>query len=233
MNELIVGVRMQSEDKVPTYCVYLYDDIEKYGHIDLTTWEYKPSETSADHIREVLEDIPAGAEIDVHINSNGGLVSEATAIASLLRQHEGRTVGIVDGVAHSAAFTVLQGCGHRVMYSGTQALIHNAFCDVSGDAAELRRTADQLDQIMDSVVGLYMERAAISEKELRDLMDKSTVLTPETALKYGLIDEIATGTPDLSAWVPTGNDAPAETDPGNDEDEPAADMKNGFAALFN
>ena len=35
-----------------------------------------------------------------------------------------------------------------------------------------------------------MERAAISEDELKDLMEKETYLTPEKALKYGLIDEI-------------------------------------------
>ena len=43
---------------------------------------------------------------------------------------------------------------------------------------------------MDSCVALFMQRATISEDELREMMHKTTTLSPQRALEYGLIDEI-------------------------------------------
>ena len=37
---------------------------------------------------------------------------------------------------------------------------------------------------------VFMERATISEKELKSLMEAETYLTPDKALEYGLIDEV-------------------------------------------
>ena len=172
--------------------MYLYDDISKYGDFDWFTWETSESVTSADYFKKQLEQLPDGTPINLYINSDGGDVYEATAIYSQLKRYNGKVTAIVDGRAHSAAFTVLQAADHRVMNMGTSAIIHNMWTDLCGNAAELRKAADDLDAMMDSCVQLYMERAkGITEEELRALLDAETVLTPEKALEYGFIDEIA------------------------------------------
>ena len=66
--------------------LYLYDDVTKYGGFDWYTWSYSESETSANYFKEALEEIQDGSEIELHINSNGGSVSEGTAIYNLLKQ---------------------------------------------------------------------------------------------------------------------------------------------------
>ena len=38
--------------------LYIYDDVTKYGDFDWWTWNYSESETSAQHFRKVLEEIP-------------------------------------------------------------------------------------------------------------------------------------------------------------------------------
>lgn len=172
--------------------MYLYDDITKYGNFDWFTWEYTESATSAGYFKEQLDAIGEDTPINLYINSDGGDVYEATAIYSQLKRHKGKVTAIVDGRAHSAAFTVLQAADHRVMNMGTSAIIHNMWTGLYGNAAELRKAADDLDAMMDSCVQLYMERAkGITEEELRSLLDAETVLTPEKALEYGFIDEIA------------------------------------------
>lgn len=174
--------------------LYFYDDIKKYGGFNWETWSYEDAETSVNHLRKLLEDIPETDTIEIHFNTNGGSVSEGTAIYNTLKQHGAKKIGIVDGVCHSIGLTILQACDERVMGDGTSALLHNVWMTVSGNAKELRDAADRVDAYTESSIALYMNRCTISEEELRQLMDAETVLTPKKALEYGFIDKIGVAT---------------------------------------
>lgn len=174
--------------------IFIYDDIEKHGDFNWQTWSYDESETSAAHFRDVLNTIPSDAEIEIHFNTNGGSVSEGTSIYNLLQQHPAHKTGIVDGVCHSVGFTILQGCDTRIMGDGTSALIHNMWTRVEGNAKELRDEADRLDAYMESCIALYLKRCNLTEEQLRGMMDAETVLTPQKALEYALIDQIGVET---------------------------------------
>lgn len=172
--------------------IYIYDEVKQEGTFDWNTWEEKESETSAMYFRKQLEQIPETDEIELYINSNGGSVKEGTAIYSQLKRHGAKKTGYVDGVAHSIAFVILQACDHRVMGEGTSALVHEMWVCTAGNARQLREEADKLDILMQSSRKLFMARAKnITEEELKDMMEKETVLTPDMALQYGFIDEIA------------------------------------------
>ena len=188
----------QAGDKSNVSQLFIYDDITKYGDFNWETWSYEDSETSAKHIREILESIPEGNELEIHINSNGGEAYEAVAIYNLLRQFKGKKTSYVDGVAHSAAFIIPFACDYRVMGKGTASLFHNMWTYTCGNARELRAAADRLDALMQSNRQIYLERAKnITEEEMIRLMDEETILTPEQCLEYGFCDEIAGYTADL------------------------------------
>lgn len=170
--------------------VYIYDDVQKYGKFNWQTWSYEDSETSANHFRDLLNEIPEDSTIELHFNTNGGSVSEGTSIYNMLKQHGAKKIGIVDGVCHSIGLTILQACDERIMGDGTSALLHNVWMSVSGNAKQLRDAADRVDAYTESSIALYMKRCKISEEELRQLMDAETVLTPQKALDYGFIDKI-------------------------------------------
>lgn len=178
---------VQAENKV---LLYIYDDITEYGEFNWNTWKYEESETSAKFFVEKLGEIPAGTTIELHINSNGGEVKEGVAIYNNLKQKDNPKVGIVDGVAHSVAFLILQACDTRKMCLGTTALIHNMWMYCAGNATQLRKYADDLDDMMEANRQVFLERATITEEELKNLLEAETYLTPEKALEYGLIDEI-------------------------------------------
>ena len=181
-----------STTKENVHQIYIYDDISEYGSFNWETWNYDESETSAKHFRELLNEIPEDAEIEVYINSNGGSVKEGVAIYNQLKRHPAQKTGYVDGVAHSVAFVILQACDHRVMGEGTSALIHEMWVCTCGNAKQLREEADQLDVLMEGNRALFMQRAKdITEEELQEMMEKETMLTPDMALQYGFIDEIA------------------------------------------
>lgn len=172
--------------------IYIYDDVEEYGKFNYETWSYDESKTSAKYFQKKLAEIPEGSEIDIYINSNGGSVKEGTAIYNQLQRHKSYKKGIVDGVAHSIAFVILQACDHRIMGEGTGALVHEMWVATAGNAKQLRIEADQLDDWMEASRKLFMKRAKnITEEQLKELMEKETILTPDKALEYGLIDEVA------------------------------------------
>ena len=173
------------------YQLFIYDTITKYGNFNWETWDYEDSETSANRIREILQEIPEGSELEIHINSNGGEAFEAITIYNLLCQYKGKKTSIVDGAAHSAAFIIPFACDHRKMGRGTAALFHNMWTCVQGNAVQLRQAADRLDKLMESNRQIYLERAKnITEEEIIDLMEKETMLTPEMCLEYGFCDEV-------------------------------------------
>lgn len=180
-------------DEGKTVKLYIYDDVTAHGDFNWSTWEYDESETSANYFRQQLSEIPDDAEIELHINSNGGSVKEGVAIYNMLKQHKAHKTCYVDGFAYSIASVICLACDHIIMGIGTSMLIHNMAMGVYGDAKMLRKCADDLDVLMESNRKIYMERAkGITEEELTEMMDKETFLTPEQCLQYGFCDEIGT-----------------------------------------
>lgn len=73
---------------------------------------------------------------------------------------------------------------------GTTALIHEPWVTASGNARELRKTADDLDVLTASNRKIFLERSNLDEQKLADMMTAETFLTPEDCLQYGLIDKV-------------------------------------------
>ena len=71
-------------------------------------------------------------------------------------------------------------------------MIHNPWTYAVGNANELRKQADDLDQITKSSVQTYLAKAGdkLDEQTLKQLMDDETWLTAQEAVDYGLADEV-------------------------------------------
>jgi hypothetical protein len=59
-----------------------------------------------------------------------------------------------------------------------------------GNAAELRKSADDLDTITQASVEAYKQVATISEDEIKALMDAETWILPDDAVAYGFATDI-------------------------------------------
>lgn len=173
--------------------IYLYDEVKAKGDFNWETYEYDESETSANHFRELLDQVGENDTIELYINSDGGSVKEGTAIFTNLRRCKAHKTGYVDGVANSIAATILQACDHRVMGEGTGMVLHNMWTVAVGNADEIRNEADKLDAWMKASRTLFLQRCGgkITEEKLKEIMDKETLLGPDDALEIGVIDEIS------------------------------------------
>jgi lambda family phage portal protein len=145
-----------------------------------------------------LSALPAAVKtIKVHINSPGGDVFGAINIANALRDQrmsKGRKVETyVDGLAASAATLVaMAGDPVRIADNGLF-MVHNPWSMAVGNAAEMRKNADVLDEVRNTLVATYQWHAELSDEELIALMDAETWMTAQEAVDKGFADEVIEG----------------------------------------
>lgn len=182
-----------------TLDLYIYGDVEG-DYYDW--WEgYVKSETSAKAFRDELSKYPNVTQINLFINSYGGSVFEGTAIYSQLMRHSAKKTAYIDGFACSIASVIAMACDEVVMPRNTMMMIHNMWMGVYGNAAELRKAADDLDTINAAGRQAYLSKAGdkLSESRLTEMMDAETWLTAAECIEYGLADRFAEEDADLSA----------------------------------
>ena len=179
--------------------LYIYGDVEGRT-FDWENCRYVTSENSAQHFREELAKYPDAERIDIYINSYGGDVFEGTPIYTQLKRHPARKVVHVDGFACSIASVIAMAGDEVIMPRNTLMMIHNMWVRACGNAAELRKTADDLDVINAAGRQAYLQKAGdkLSEDQLVEMMDAETWLTAERCVELGLADRLADEDADMS-----------------------------------
>ena len=164
-------------------------DLYIYGDICAWAWE-EVGEQSGVTIVNQLKELDAD-HINVHINSYGGDVAEGLAIYNTLKEHPAEITTICDGFACSAASVVFMAGDERIMNPASLLMIHNAWTSAVGNAADLRKAADDIETITQASVEAYKMVANISEDEIKALMDAETWILPADAVAYGFATGIA------------------------------------------
>ena len=163
-------------------------DLYIFGDICAWAWPELGEQSGVTIVNQLKElDVDT---INVHINSYGGDVSEGLAIYNVLREQKAQIVTICDGFACSAASVVFMAGDRRVMQPASLLMIHNAWTVAMGNAAQLRKTADDIETITQASVEAYKKVATISEEEIKALMDAETWILPKDAVEYGFATEI-------------------------------------------
>lgn len=141
-------------------------------------------------IKQILDNLGTKDEIDVVINSNGGDVFQGIAIGNLLKANNAKINVIINGIAASAASIIAMAGDTIKIYPNAQMMIHRASTWCEGNVDDFRTTADQLESIDKSVKASYKARFTGSDEELDNVLVSETFMDAETALSYGLVDEI-------------------------------------------
>ncbi|MBZ3661972.1 head maturation protease, ClpP-related [Pseudomonas monteilii] len=162
--------------------VYVYGEIGAWG-------------ITANQFIQDLKAIDDGTSpIVVAFNTNGGDLFEGLAIHNALNRLGERCTGRVDALAASAGSVAVCGAHRVVMASNAMLMIHNPYTWVGGDAEDLRRVADVLDQAFEAMIAAYKAKAPnIDDAELRRLVNDESWLTASEAVALGLADEVGNG----------------------------------------
>lgn len=132
--------------------------------------------------------------VHLHINSPGGDVFEARAMAAAVVAHPGDVVAHIDGICASAATYLALACNQVRMTDGGLFMVHNSWTFAYGNKAELRDTADLLDKIDGTIHADYARKTGASADQVTAWMDNTTWFTAQEALDAKFIDAIDTNT---------------------------------------
>lgn len=170
-------------------------EIKVYGEITKWAWQ-EYGETNALIFNEELKQLKNVEKIKLRINSPGGSVFEAQTMYNSLKQfakdNEIEVESFIEGVAASAA-TFLALVGDTVkMGEGCLFMIHNPSTYSSGMSDDLRKAADLLDKVKETILDIYMKKSSLTREELSQKMDDETWFSAKEALEAGFIDSIET-----------------------------------------
>lgn len=170
--------------------------IKLVGEID--SWGYM-----AYQIQNQLSNTKKGDAIELQIDSLGGDVAQAKTIQNMIKSQGNVTAHIV-GYTASAATWVALGANKVIMNEDVLMLIHQTSSDltlyqsVNADdltqiIAELQKTKKDNEAFDLSIAQSYVRHSQgkLDVKSALDLMKDAAWLTPDDALKYGLVDEIS------------------------------------------
>lgn len=159
-----------------------------YGEISDVTWW--GDEVTPKQFWEDLKSLGDIQELRVYINSPGGDVFAGQAIYSMLRRHTATKLVYVDGLAASAASLVAMAGDRVIMPRNAMMMIHNPWTIAWGDANELRKIADELDKIRESLIAVYEDKTRMDRDRIIEMLDAETWMTAEEAVEMGFADEI-------------------------------------------
>ena len=181
--------------------VYLYDVIvsdalsaEYFGGVDPLTFAQALNEIKADTIH-------------LRINSPGGDVFAAQAMAQAIREHPANVIAHIDGVAASAATTIACACDESVISSGGAYMIHRAMMMAFGNTNDLTESASVLEKIDVIIANGYAKQTGKTTDEILAMMTAETWMNADEAVANGFIQSVAeteeqpTALWDLSAYT--------------------------------
>lgn len=165
--------------------VYLYDAIVA-SQAEAEFWGGVAAETLVPDLRAIDVDV-----IHLRINSPGGDVFAAQAIAQALRDAKARVVAHVDGVAASAATVVATASDEIEMATGAMYMVHRAWTLAWGNVNDLLAVAELLEKVDGTLAAQYAKRTGASIEEMLAVMDAETWLTAKEAVDAKFVDRVS------------------------------------------
>jgi ATP-dependent Clp protease protease subunit len=207
--ELVDAVRIElrKEQSERQRDVYLIGDIEK-----------DTARLCIEKLRELSHDNTR--PISLYINSAGGNVTDGLAIHDVVRHIVSRGIEvsiIVQGMAYSMGSIVLQAAsdGRRLTYPHSWIMIHEpakwaGWQSTTAAAQHLER----LKQMQDQIYKILSSRSGKPLRQIiRDTKRTDFYLDAQSALDYGLVDDVVAGelpAPKVAVEVPDAVAEPAQ-----------------------
>ncbi len=196
-----------------------------------------------DDVVKAIGDVADVDQLNVHINSPGGVAFDGLAIYNVLVQFPGVVNTVVDGVAASAASIIFMAGQQRTISEGGMLMIHGALITTSGNQADHIKQVETLGRLNRSIAKVYAKTTQGDAGAILELMGEDTWMEADEALADGYATSVSPSPavacaaaefmnqyrnlpPQVSAWAGQGN-TPSETptmadDPTKPEDEETA-----------
>lgn len=131
--------------------------------------------------------------LEIEIHSAGGSVFDGYRIYNAMRELSARGVKVtakINTMAASMASVIAMAADRIQIASNGRIMIHDASAGQHGNAGQLRKTADMLDEISDDIAAIYAERTGKDKSDIRKMMLAETWIRAKDAVEMGFADEI-------------------------------------------
>jgi len=131
-------------------------------------------------------------DIQLYINSPGGIVYSGMAIYDTMRFIKPDVATTVCGIAMSMGSLLLAGGakGKRSALPNSRILIHQPHGGFQGQSTDIQIHAKESLALRRRMEEIYAEHTGKSVEEISDALERDRFFTPEEALDYGMIDVI-------------------------------------------
>ena len=159
-----------------------------YGDISSSTWY--GDEVTPVNFKKDLDNLGEIKNLDIFINSGGGDVFAGQAIYSMLKRHNATKTVYVDGIAASIASVIAMAGDVVKMPSNAMMMIHKAWSLAIGNSDDMRKMADVMDSVDESITETYIAKTGKDKEEIMEMLKAETWMTAKEAKEYGFADEI-------------------------------------------
>ncbi|AWM77563.1 ATP-dependent Clp protease proteolytic subunit [Phenylobacterium parvum] len=131
-------------------------------------------------------------EIQMYINSPGGVVSSGLAIYDTMQYIRSPVATLCMGYAASmGSFLLAAGApGQRISLPNARIMVHQPSGGYSGKASDIERHAEDILKIKRRLNEIYAKHTGRTYQEVEDKLDADTFMTPEEARDWGLVDHV-------------------------------------------
>ena len=146
-----------------------------------------------------LKVIDSKKDINLYINSPGGLVTAGLAMYDTIQYIRCPVHTVCIGQASSAGSLILASgkSGHRYALPHAKIMIHQPSGGFSGQATDIKIHAEEILKTKKRLNEIYQKHTNISINEIEKAMERDRFFDPEEALKFGLIDKIISNREDI------------------------------------
>jgi ATP-dependent Clp protease protease subunit len=131
-------------------------------------------------------------DIQMYVNSPGGVVYAGLAIYDTMRFIKPDVATICCGIAMSAGSLILAGgaAGKRSSLPNSRILIHQPSGGFQGQATDIQIHAKEALELRERLEEIYADHTGKPKEQISLDMERDRFFTPEQAREYGLIDRV-------------------------------------------
>ncbi|MBD48207.1 MAG: ATP-dependent Clp protease proteolytic subunit [Dehalococcoidia bacterium] len=131
-------------------------------------------------------------DINLYINSPGGVITSGLAIFDTMRMLRCDVSTICVGMAASMATILLSAGtkGKRYALPNSTVHMHQPIGGAQGQATDIEIAAREILRVQDKIRTILAENTGQSVEKIAQDTDRDYYLTPEQAREYGIVDEV-------------------------------------------
>ena len=144
-------------------------------------------------VNSFLKTLQDGEEAVFDITSYGGSVTAGLAICNLLKQASAnghKTTAHVIGIAASMASAIACACDELKIDANAFLMVHNPWTMTMGNAIDLRKEAEVLDQYRDALLAIYRTKFDAGDETIKAMLDSETWIIGDAASFFNLKAEV-------------------------------------------